>query len=67
MDWVKCSDRLPEDGQRVWAYTIKGHRVAMIYDSIGVFRLIDNWAAALSTECVTHWHPAIIPDPPEEE
>ncbi|WP_437609628.1 DUF551 domain-containing protein [Erwinia sp. V71] len=58
-NWIKCSDRMPEDGQRV--ATLSGRNS---YDAI----YQENNDEFISGLCkclgVTHWQP--LPEPPKE-
>ena len=62
--WIKCSDRLPEEGQRVLA--------SRVNEPLHVDYMIDLspappiWACIMEDEYaeITHWMP--LPEPPNE-
>ncbi len=61
-EWIKCSDTLPHDQQRVLVY-IEDWDVCdgfTYHEELGDF--VDDDGASLVDEVITHWMP--LPDPP---
>ena len=62
-DWVSVKDRLPEDGQEVFAYCSEADSFEMLVlrclsENMWINRALDIY------ENVTHWMP--LPEPPKE-
>ena len=70
MGWIKCSERLPKEGQRVWICCAETED----HDSFvecGRY-VMNNWYLHYKEDFihpsdVTHWMPRITPNPPEDE
>lgn len=77
MEWIKCSDRLPEPGSKVICYyfpkapVMEGRIVGILtrHDRLeisvasGLLRHMDENGFALAAQ-VTHWMP--LPNPPQQ-
>ena len=69
MSWIKCSERMPADGQSVlvWAASIFGgpHEVTTAkWFGPGVY----PWGSSdefIDNKTITHWMP--LPSPPDEQ
>ncbi|MCA9330122.1 DUF551 domain-containing protein [Candidatus Saccharibacteria bacterium] len=65
-NWIKCSDRLPKNGERV--LTVNRYGVILISGFDNYIRNQPMWkteGCLLSIEIATHWQP--LPEPPEAE
>ena len=62
-DWIKCSDRLPEEGQYVWLCS-KDKRV---FKEIWQEESFDITGEMGKEFMVAWWQPFIEPEPPKEE
>ena len=56
-DWVKCSERMPEDGSSVLVVDQNGIDLGFKYDG-------DDWFLADAEREITHWMP--LPAPPQD-
>ena len=66
MEWIEAEERAPDDiGQIVSVYPFEGRVVLAQYVGEG-FYYVKNRTTIHGTE-ITHWHPAIIPEPPKGE
>lgn len=75
-DWVKCSDRMPSDDQRVIAYGYTQHTVLDKHTITDIVKRIpfvreakyiaygDGYFSVVYGAIVTHWMP--LPEPPKE-
>lgn len=61
-EWVKCSDRLPEEGHQVWTYFNEGMAFAIFTE--GRFFEGGIFDGQEFNETVTHWMP--LPKNPTE-
>lgn len=64
MEWIKCSERMPDPDSKVIAYTSWGQ---IIFDMHYMWSKYDSeWIseATMWRGIVTHWMP--IPNPPED-
>ena len=69
MEWIKCSDRLPDDCKPVLAVWMgQTQDVTFIHDDgvwFGYDPFDDNYRGEEVTDChLTHWQP--LPDPPKD-
>jgi hypothetical protein len=63
MNWIKCSDMMPEDAEPVLGYFPKSKEVSEVYWDGEE----DSWVCheiSYEKEEVTHWMP--LPEKPEE-
>ena len=66
-EWIKCTEKMPKDSQRVLAWSTLGHSYA-VYD-YGMDRAKGRrwWSISgvgFEANAVSHWMP--LPDPPIE-
>lgn len=59
--WIKCSERMPENGREVLAIGDMGHSRSQMVSAF----LDRYWTWFDNNETVTHWMP--LPEPPQEE
>ncbi|URY99398.1 hypothetical protein HC6_0053 [Escherichia phage HC6] len=57
--WIKCSERMPEQFKAILVFNEYGEIWSGAYD-----RYWDFYCDNVLVECVTHWMP--LPDPPLE-
>ena len=64
--WIKCSDRLPPDGEKVlvWFPGNKHIEDAVLFEERGSLRYSLFDGECLMGESPTHWQP--LPEPPHD-
>lgn len=63
MNWIKCSEKMPEIGVSVLAVWNRGVQVLFVHSMTGMWDDGDYWSC-IGLDEVTHWMP--LPQPPEE-
>lgn len=63
MEWIKCSDRLPNDIQDCWIYDDNEQIYNACYGNNCFYT--DNYT--INIESVTHWMPYYKPEPPKDD
>lgn len=65
-EWIKCSERLPPDGEKVLVWFPKNQHIedAVFFEEDGAlgYSLFDG--ECLMSESPTHWQP--LPEPPHD-
>lgn len=59
MEWIKCSERMPEQFKAILVFNEYGEIWSGAYD-----RYWDFYCDNVLVECVTHW--MALPEPPTE-
>ncbi len=63
VDWIKCSDRLPEAGDTTWVYRDSDFKsVFLAYFDGKNFWELDRFI----NEDITHWAEIECPEPPDK-
>lgn len=63
--WIKCSDRMPEEGGRYWCYVEEQNSLGKSHYQWNCSWNGDEWSDKALTGRVTHWMP--LPAAPEQE
>ena len=66
-EWVKCSERMPDDGVAVLCYCVCNSKPSGIYTMrkpVIVAKNLKEDTRLIKHERVTHWMP--LPEPPKE-
>ncbi len=64
-EWIKCSDRMPEEGREVLACLVAGYSDPRARQMSFEGRVWCSGACDYDVDEVTHWMP--LPSPPEVE
>lgn len=63
--WIKCSERIPEEGGRYWCYVEEQNSLGKSHYQWNCSWNGDGWSDKALTGRVTHWMP--LPAAPEQE
>lgn len=63
--WIKCSERMPEEGGRYWCYVEEQNSLGKSHYQWNCSWNGNEWSGKALTGCVTHWMP--LPAAPEQE
>jgi len=63
--WIKCSERMPEEGGRYWCYVEEQNSLGKSHYQWNCSWNGDEWSDKALTGRVTHWMP--LPTAPEQE
>ena len=63
--WIKCSERMPEEGGRYWCYVEEQNSLGKSHYQWNCSWNGDEWSDKALTGRVTHWTP--LPAAPEQE
>ena len=61
MEWIKCSERNPEEGGRYWCYVEEQNSLGKSHYQWNCSWNGDEWSDASLSGRVTHWMPLAPP------
>lgn len=63
-EWIKCSERMPQDGQQVLCWLVRNPRQLILYFKAEKESDRHSHFPPIRDDLITHWQP--LPPPPED-